>query len=161
MLIFKNQKMKAKYIIRSITFVLIILSSMSCHKNFLDRQPLDRISSSGVFSDKSLTEAYLLNAYSNLPTGFTLYQVYGEYGIYMLANVTDEARSKSTWIPSETSIVPGFIKPTDNPLDTWAQNYKAIRITNNIIVNLKTSPFEKTYIDRITSEARFIRADLY
>ena len=154
--------MKSKKYINTIPFVLItILLLMGCKKDFLDREPLDRISSSTVFTDKALTEAYLLNAYSNLPSGFTLYEVYDEWGIYMLANVTDEARSKSTWIPSETSIVPGFIKPTDNPLDTWGRFYKAIRTANNIIVNLKTASFEKEYSDRIISEARFIRAVLY
>src|SRR5256885_4606503 len=156
------KKMKFKYIIYIMpVFLISVLALTGCKKSFLDRQPLDRISSAAVFTDKALTEAYLLNAYSNLPTGFTMYQVYGEYGIYMLANISDEARSKSTWIPSETTIVPGFIKPTDNPLDTWEGNYKAIRIANNIIVNLKTAPFEKAYVDRISSEARFIRAVLY
>src|SRR6266513_4551006 len=155
MLIFKNKKMKSKNIIHAIPVVLIsILSLMGCKKSFLDRQPLDRIPGAAVFTDKALTEAYLLDAYSNLPSGFTLYQVYGEYGIYNLTNVSDEARSKSTWIPSETTIVPGFVKPTDNPLDTWGPYYKAIRIANNIIVNLKTAPFEKAYSDRIISEAR-------
>src|SRR2546421_6813555 len=135
MLIFKNRNMKIQNIILKLVVIPVMLIMFAgCKKNFLDRQPLDRISSSAVFTDKALTEAYLYDLYSKLPVGFTMYNTYGEYGIFMLANVSDEARSKSTWISSETTVVPGLIKSTDNPLDIWAQSFMPIRIANNIIL---------------------------
>ena len=155
--------MKPKYITHKTLAVLIItLSLQGCEKDFLDRQPLDRISSSSVFTDKALTEAYLYQSYHTLNVGYSMYgEVWGDNGIYMLSNLTDEARNKSSWVSSETTIVPGLIKPTDNPLDIWAKSYMSIRIANNIILNLKDAPFEDSYKNRITSEARFIRASLY
>jgi hypothetical protein len=76
MLIFKIKKMKKIFMIHKIFFLLVVIVIMpflGCKKNFLDRPPLDRLSSSQTFTDKALTEAYLSNLYSTFPAGFTMY----------------------------------------------------------------------------------------
>jgi hypothetical protein len=161
--------MKKIFIIRKIFFLLVVMVIMpflSCKKSFLDRPPLDRLSSSQTFTDKALTEAYLYNLYSTFLAGFTMYDGGGggslaTNGIMMTSNISDEARNKSDWIYSNTTVVPGLVSATDDPLDFWGRAYQAIRIANNIILNIKTSPYEEAYKQRIESEARFIRASTY
>ena len=164
--------MKKIFVIRKIFFLLVVIVIMpflGCKKNFLDRPPLDRLSSSQTFSDKALTEAYLANLYSTFPAGFTMYDggsggganVSSDNGLMMTSNFSDEARNKSDWISSNTTVVPGLYSATDDPLDFWERAYRAIRIANNIILNIKTSPYEEAYKQRIESDARFIRATFY
>ena len=90
-------------------------------------------------------------------------EVYDEfgYGLILTSNFSDEARNKSDWISSNTTVVPGLYSATDDPLDFWERAYRAIRIANNIILNIKTSPYEEAYKQRIESDARFIRASFY
>lgn len=141
-------------------FLMLSISFLSC-KKFLDRQPLDRISSTSVFTDKALTEAYLYRLYGFMPVGHSAFVQFGNVGLFSVADFTDEARSKSSWVISVTTVVPGLISATNNPLDRWTTFYRGIRIANDIIVNLKTSPLDNPFKDRILSEARFVRAVLY
>jgi starch-binding outer membrane protein, SusD/RagB family len=139
----------------TLVFVMLLVS---CQKSVLDKTPLDRIAGSVVFTDESLTQAYLYNLYNTLPDGYMLYEQYGGYGLYIMASITDEARTKSVWIDDEVSVVPGLISPTNDPVDTWGRFYTDIRTANALIQGMQTSPLAQAFKDRITSEARFIRA---
>lgn len=152
------------------TFICLLASTLllaSCRNDFLDRKPLDIISSDAVFKDKALTEAYLYHIYDYMPVGYGLYQTEGQnvfsgLGITdLLDGSTDMLRSPSIWNESNSIMIPGLISATYNPLETWARDYQAIRKVHNLIDGLKTSALDETWKSRITAEARFIRAFLY
>jgi len=162
MLIYNSKIIHMKHtnnLFKLLSVLALLILTVGCKKNFLDRQPLDRISNSKTFSDKALTEAYLFKLYNSMPIGYSIYD--DCCSPFILASITDEARTKSTWIQSESTIVPGYISPTDDPLDNWGGSYKDIRVANNIILNLKTSPLDEPFKERIASEARFVRTFKY
>lgn len=141
-------------------FIIAIacISLMGCSEDYLEREPLSLISSKAVFEDESLTEAYLYKLYDYLPSG------YGDTGYgdhYVLSSIVDESRTKSGWIKSNTTIVPGAISPTNNPLGIWGKSYQGIRRANNIISSLETSSLSESFKTRISAEARYLRAWLY
>jgi starch-binding outer membrane protein, SusD/RagB family len=159
------------------TFVITTLL-LGCEKDFLNRKPLDRISSEAVFNDPALLEAYLYQNYNYIPHGYEFLSYsrnpdtpdpgteqvgYDDQGAYMIDCLSDVLTNKSGWPTSNSVIVPGHMSSsTDLPgLDTWERDYKAIRISNLIIENLKTSDFEQDITNRYSGEARFIRAFMY
>ncbi len=148
-----------KYLI----LLIIISTTLSCDKEFLEKEPLDKIAGNAVFEDQALLEAYLYKTYSYLPQGFG--DVSRGYGWrYVLGSITDESRAKSGWIRANRIIAPGLMSPTngdDNGLDNWAHLYEGIRRANNIIASLEPSSLDDDYKTRISSEARYIRAWLY
>lgn len=152
-------------------FTLLILVT-ACNEDFLDREPLNQISSESVFKDPALVEAYLYQTYNYIPNGFGFlnYETpgvevldYSDQGAYMVECLSDLMTNKSGWPRTNATIIPGNIYPSTDleGLHIWERAYKAIRLTNSILDNLKDSELNKDYISRIASEARFIRAFMY
>ena len=56
---------------------------LSCNKDFLDTQPLDKISADATWADGALSQAFVFNVYSFLN--------YGGFEEEGLASITDEA----------------------------------------------------------------------
>jgi len=153
---FKKYTRMKRYII----LVIITLLFIGCSEDFLEREPLDIIASSAVFEDKALTEAYLYKVYSYLPQGYG--DVSPGYGSrFVLGSVTDESRAKSGWVDANDQVAAGNTKPTKNVLGNWSHLYKGIRRANNIIESLVSSSLNEDYKNRITAEARYIRAWMY
>jgi len=150
-----------------------LLTLNSCNEDFLERQPLDMISSEAVYNDPALVEAYLFKAYNYMPNGYGTRNLDGTdektpgvngagYGnAYILDCLTDLMTNKSSWPASNGQIVTGQIYPTKNDLDIWEHAYTAIRYCNMILDNMKTSKLSTDFIARINAEARFIRAYMY
>lgn len=145
---------------------------IACESDFLDREPLDRISSEAVFKDPALVEANLYKAYNYIPNGYGYldYSVpgvekedYSDQGAYIFDCLTDVMTNKSGWPVSNSTIIPGNIYSTSDliGLHIWERAYYTIRICNSIIENLEESELEQDFKDRITSEARFIRAFMH
>jgi hypothetical protein len=63
----------------AISFLVVI----SCKKDFLNTEPLDRISSEATWADGPLSQAFIYNVYSFLG--------YGGFEEQALASLTDEA----------------------------------------------------------------------
>lgn len=142
-----------------LSFFLVIVSA--CDDSFLDRQPLDQISSSGVFQDENLLEAYLNNLQGRLPFGIHGSEGYGQYPC-MIASVTDEARAKSGWVQNNTVIIKGSITPTNfGGLGLWDSAYRTIRIANDLLKGIETSPLDEEVIKSISAKARYVRAFTY
>lgn len=138
-----------------------------CSDDFLDKEPIDSVSENAVFSDEGFAESYLYNVYDFLPSGFGNGASnigngdigYGDY--YNLSTVCDEARNKSGWISSQTTVVPGLISPTNNPLGLWGESYTGVRRANHLIEGLESSALDEVFIKRVIAEARYVRAWLY
>ena len=141
-------------------FLILLLSAVlatSCKQDFLNTQPLDKISSEATWADGSLAEAFIYNIYSFL--------VYGGFDEEMLASMTDEAmfthagRSVSRFNQAEES--PSNLTKFHATYN-WSDMYLAIRQANTAIERLPESTFsDKVLRDRLLGEAYFMRAYYY
>ncbi len=142
----------------SIVFIaLIVVTTLSCDKGFLNTQPLDKISSEATWSDGPLSEAFIFNVYSFLG--------YGGFEEQAQASYTDEAmfthsgRNINTFTEgSESPSNLAWFSSTYN----WGNMYLAIRQANVAISRLPTATFTNTALrDRLLGEAKFLRAYYY
>ncbi len=157
-------------------YTLIFLTAMTllsgCDKNYLDSVPLDRVSSSAVFSDEKYVEAYLSTIYNYLPNGYgdmstgqygtgtEPYQSVGYGGITLLDQTTDIIVNKSGW-PFGWVINNSGMKPEDNGFDCWASGYKCIFYCNDLLTGLEKGTLSEDFKIRIGAEVRFNRAFKY
>lgn len=148
--------MKTKFL--SFTVAISALLFSSCNNDFLNTKPLDQLSESTVWTDPSLTEAFVTELYGGLGNG--------GFDEQMLASLTDEA--------SFTHPGRGIITITEsrsNPADigwvngtlSWANMYLRIRACNIAISNLSKSPagFSAALLERLNGESKFMRAYYY
>ncbi|MBD0832588.1 RagB/SusD family nutrient uptake outer membrane protein [Aestuariibaculum sediminum] len=147
-----------KNIIYTIGFMLAFTA---CDNEFLDRTPLDQISSSNVYQDEALAQAYIDNTMGRLPFGIHGSTGYGQYPC-MIASITDEARAKSGWVQNNSIIIKGAITPTQSGgLDLWNSAYVTIRQANEIIEGMEASSLTEAFKAAAIAQARYIRAFTY
>ncbi|MCH1431800.1 MAG: RagB/SusD family nutrient uptake outer membrane protein [Flavobacteriaceae bacterium] len=139
------------------TLIAVLFLLTACNDDFLDTQPLDKISSSATWSDGTLSEAFVFSVYSYL--GF------GGFEEQMQAVITDEAffthagRNINTF--NEGSESPSNIAWTSSTY-AWSNMYSAIRQSNVAIANLPEATFEDQNLkDKLMGEAHFLRAYYY
>jgi starch-binding outer membrane protein, SusD/RagB family len=136
---------------------LIALFTVACNKDFLDTQPLDRISSNATWSDAALSEAFVNGEYAFLG--------YGGFEEQALAAYTDEAmfthsgRNINTFTEgAESPSNLGWFSSTYE----WGAMYLAIRQCNTAIENLPKASFDNKMLkDRLMGESHFMRAYFY
>lgn len=130
---------------------------ISCDKDFLNTQPLDKISSEATWADGPLSEAFVFNVYSFLG--------YGGFEEQALAAYTDEAMFTHAGRNINT-----FTEGTESPANLawqsstyeWGTMYLAIRQANTAIERLPKATFTNTTLrDRLLGEAHFLRAYYY
>lgn len=147
----KNLKIKASLLVALMAFAL------SCNKDFLNTQPLDKISSAATWADGALSEAFIFNIYSFLG--------YGGFEEQALAGYTDEAMFTHAGRNINT-----FTEATESPnnvawqSDTyeWGRMYLAIREANVALENLPKATFpDATLKDKLMGESYFLRAYYY
>ena len=137
--------------------VTLLVITISCKKNFLNTQPLDKISSEATWADGPLAQAFVYNVYSFLG--------YGGFEEQALAAYTDEAMFTHSGRPippfnqgTETASSLAFISPTYG----WDNMYLAIRQANTAIDRLPTATFPDAVLkDKLLGEAYFLRAYYY
>lgn len=138
-------------------FVLGALGFFACNQDFLNTQPLDKISSEATWSDGSLATSFIYNVYSFLG--------YGGFEEQGLAALTDEAmfthagRNINTFTEGNES--PSNVA-WQSPTYEWGRMYLAIRQANVAIDRLPNATFtDKDLKDRLLGEAYFLRAYYY
>ena len=137
--------------------VMASLTPMSCNSDFLNTQPLDKISSEATWADGPLSEAFVFNVYSFLG--------YGGFEEQGLSAITDEAmfthagRNINTFNEaSESASNLAWMSSTYE----WGRMFLAIRQANVAIERLPSSTFEDDNLrDRLLGEAYFLRAYYY
>ena len=136
---------------------VFLLLLTGCKEDFLNTEPLDRISSEATWADGPLSQAFVFNVYSFLG--------YGGYEEQSLASITDEAMFTHAGRNINT-----FTEGTEDPTNTgwmsstyeWNSMYLAIRQVNVAISRLPTAGFDDTQLrDRLLGEAHFLRAYYY
>lgn len=136
---------------------MALITFVSCDDDFLNTEPLDRISSDATWADGALSEAFVFNVYTFLgPGGFD------EQG---LSSYTDEAmfthagRNINTF--TEGSETPTNLAWVDDTYE-WGNMFLAIRQANIAIQELPESTFtDQELKDRLLGEALFLRAYYY
>jgi hypothetical protein len=143
--------------ILSYLIVLGIFVATSCNQDFLNTQPLDRISSEATWADGPLSEAFIYNVYSFLG--------YGGFEEQGLSSLTDEAmfthagRNINTFTQGDES--PSNLAWMSATYE-WGNMYLAIRQANTAIERLPTSTFPDDDLrERLLGEAYFLRAYYY
>ncbi|WP_298477012.1 RagB/SusD family nutrient uptake outer membrane protein [uncultured Maribacter sp.] len=151
-----------------IALIAIFVVTISCDEDFLEREPLDKISDTAVYNDEGYVESILFRLYNYMPVGYPgrgqSNQQPGRNSngfTSILDNNTDIAMTKSGWIESWRHIRPGNITPTNNPLDNWKELYEAIYLANLLLSNLQDADLDEAFKARITAEARFVKAFQY
>lgn len=128
--------------------ILALLSSCS---SILDKEDLSSISEEQVWVDETLTTAFLNALYVSIPSWDTT-----------VADASDEATGGGGWIDGTTT--PDNMSDTKDSAPTWYWPYKDIRNCNIFIQNAQNTDLctiDRDLADRLTYEARFIRAYLY
>lgn len=138
-----------------LTMVAILLGS--CSQNFLNTQPLGEVSSSIVWSDGSLAQAFVTDIYNGLGNG--------GFDEQMLASLTDEALfthpGRGINTVTEGTLNPSNLGWTNNTYE-WGNMYKKIRAANLALENLKIATFDDQDLnDRLRGEAYFLRGYFY
>lgn len=136
---------------------VLLISSISCKRDFLDVQPLNLISSETTWSDGALSEAFVFGIYS--------YLGYGGFEEQALAAYTDEAMFTHTGRNIER-FTQGTESPSGlawiSPTYEWGTMYRVIRAANTAIDRLPTSTFNNDVLrDKLLGEAHFLRAYYY
>ena len=144
---------------RGLTYIILITFGIvsSCNDDFLNTQPLDKISADATWADGPLSQAFVFNVYSFLG--------YGGFEEQALASITDEAmfthagRNINTFTQgdeSESNLA--WMSPTYE----WNNMYLAIREANIALTNLPESTFADDELrDRLIGESHFLRAYYY
>ncbi len=136
---------------------VLLVAAISCNKDFLNTQPLDKISSEATWSDGALAEAFIYNVYSFLG--------YGGFEEQALAAYTDEAMFTHAGRNIQT-----FTEGTESPANVawvsptyeWGNMYLAIRQANVALENLPKAKFVDAPLNaKLTGEAYFLRAYYY
>lgn len=132
----------------------------ACNDNFLEIDPVDRYSDAAVWSDESLTNAYVNNIY--------LGQMWGFHTV-MLSSICDESMEVWSWesqpvvqsalSPSYQGILaPGFWIMAFHNIN-WNNLYKNIRYCNNFLK--KTEGTTNTSIEQLRGEVHYLRGYFY
>ncbi len=136
---------------------IFLIFTISCKKDFLNVQPLDKISSETTWGDGALSEAFVYGIYA--------YLGYGGFEEEALAAYTDEAMFTHAGRNIErftqgTESASGLAKTS--PTYYWDNMYRAIRAANIAIDRLPTSTFTDDVLrDKLLGEAYFLRAYYY
>jgi len=149
-----------------IFLIIFMMTISSCMKDVLDKVPLDIITENTVWSDASLVNAYLTECYaetyvfSNVGTDNSWDNLWnGDAGpaIAIINSLSDEA--KSTWWGYGYKY--GNLKIAGGVMEWWENSYKVIRMLNEFIEKVPTSPLADDIKKQRTAEARFLRAYNY
>ncbi len=161
--------MKNPYNIKVLFLACTILLLQSCSSDVLDTAPPDKYTAADIWSDINLADAYLLNSYDGLATGFSP---------IMMASVTDESRFEFSWGPEnyvQGNITADNTRPwvtawNTEEMHTWSGNFENIQNLNIFLSNIDKVPesydaTEKDAIrqraDVLKGEALFMRAFSY
>ena len=148
-------------------FLLFSISVLlACNETVLDKQPLDIMSDSNVWSDKTLVNAYLTQMYyemyflANESTGAG-WDGDGFYQCFEINEVSDECFPQwRDWVPSNAYQKKYGNLTIDGGLLEW-WGYGTIRSLNEFIERVPDSPLLPNEITSKIAEARFLRAFCY
>jgi starch-binding outer membrane protein, SusD/RagB family len=144
--------------------IAVTMTAISCKKDFMNVQPLDKFSDEAVWKDPSLIQAFINNIYLGIPHGFSN---------IMMASMVDETMYNADF--GSSNVTKSLITPSDLSIfdiNFWTGNrqrgmnwiwvYKFVRATNLFFEKIDEAPFDnQSEKDRMKGEVHFLRAFLY
>ncbi|MBA4168318.1 MAG: RagB/SusD family nutrient uptake outer membrane protein, partial [Chitinophagaceae bacterium] len=140
-----------------------LIGFAGCKRDILNQPPKDKLTDASVWSDLSLANLYLNDAYNGVPSGF-------ERGFYLLDAATDEAETGYPWAYSQNFNQSDFT-PTNpirfaaswdgGPPTPWVTDFLFIRKTNVFLSKIDGVPGDDSAKSVLKGEARFLRALFY
>jgi hypothetical protein len=144
------------YIIKCLSFSLVVgVTMVACNSDFLNTQPLDKVSGDAVWADQSLSEAFVTDVYNGLRDGI-LEQMNFDCQ-------TDNALySFGKQDVAEANVSPSNLGTVKNTM-AWSDVYPRIRAANIAIFNLTKPKFDNSsgIADRMKGEMYFMRGYFY
>lgn len=148
--------MKLLYRMRITVIVALAASLLACNKNFLDRNPLDQISSGTFWQTEDDVKMALAGCYRQLQSDFLSYRR------VWLDCLSDNAFAEWAYfnIPAMTI---GVTSPTSGGAVNMAYYtpYRGIANCNYFLANVDKVPLDAAKIAVYKGEARFLRAMMY
>jgi hypothetical protein len=143
---------------KNIKFLCIAFAALfiSC-ESVLDKDPLDKIAETAVWTDENLADAYLTDVYSNV-----LFRELGDNTarIGMIGGLSDEMTNFAPWQEANAAIkTPMNAETLYGPLNYW--KYNLMRKINTFIEEVEKSEFDDAYKTPRLAEARWMRAYIY
>lgn len=137
----------------------VLLCSVSCRKNFLERQPLDAISDETVWTDVPLVEAFVNEVYSDLRSGWSSYS-----GISVSSDESYARERDGAHLIQRGELTPSNMGFVNWP---WEDYYSMITSCNIFFDHVKGEAEEELKeqdeerVDRMIGEMKFLRAYSY
>jgi hypothetical protein len=158
MLNFKQSIMKTTYILRS-AFLCVLMAMVSCQKDFLDRNPLNSVSSQIFWQSEADVQTALAGVYSRLQQNFMGYErVYldGLSDNAFLDNNSNQGGNMNTLTTGNVSAATGGAIN-----NMYSTPYRAISTCNFFLDNVDKAPISDAAKNMYKAEVRFIRALSY
>lgn len=155
------KKLNILFLIAIATFVFT-----GCGDDYLESEPLNKISSAAVFESEGYTEAFLYDIYSYMPNGFgwetTGHKARGYGRRSFLDCTTDIIANKSGYVEAWHIVSAGQTANNAREFGNWNENYKAIYECNTLMQGVDESSLsESSAMQMMKTEARFLRAFFY
>ncbi|AUD01727.1 RagB/SusD family nutrient uptake outer membrane protein [Spirosoma pollinicola] len=144
------------YIVKCLSFGLFLgVTMVGCNADFLNTQPLDKVSADAVWADQALSEAFVTDVYNGLRDGILSQMNFDCQTDNALYSFGKQAVNEATVSPSNLGDIPVMTE--------WSAMYARIRAANIALSNLAKPKFDNTtgIADRMKGEMYFLRAYYY
>jgi len=153
--------MKKIFYITTLTLIASAVFIASCKRSFLEVPPQGKVTEELALIDPDAADKLVVGAYNNLYLAGTL-----GLKLVVLADITSDDSDKGSSITDvgfDTSLLDNFTYTPSTGIfnDIWVDNYKGIAAANKALSVLERSTIDVGIRDRLSGEARFIRALLY
>lgn len=139
-------------------FGILLLASISCSKNLLDKNPSDTVSTAIFWTSESDVKGALAGVYSRLQQNFLGYERIYLDGISDNAFIWDNTNQ-----PNFALMTIGGITPTLSGAmaNMYSSPYRAIASANYFLDNVDKAPVTPAVLNQYKAEIQFIRALCY
>lgn len=142
-------------IVQIIFFIVILIFGMGC-SDFLDKEPLDEITSSSFYSTDAEAELAAISMYSAVQA------INWKGKSWMIEEIPSDNTTTGGNDP-DFSPIDDFTTNADNPavLEYWAEHFKLITLANQILTFVPDIVMDEDQKASILGEAKFLRAYSY
>ena len=142
-----------KYILKCLSFVSVLgITMIACNDDFLDTQPLDKVSGDAVWTDAALAESFVTSVYNGLRDGILSQMNFDCQTDNALYSFGKQDVNEANVSPSNVGTIPVMTE--------WSAMYSRIRSANIALANLAKPQFDNStgVADRMKGEMYFMRA---
>lgn len=150
--------MNLKYILQNILIVCFLFWLSACKKNYLEKNPLDSVSSQVFWASEADVKSGLAGVYSRLQQNFLGYERVYLDGLSDNAYLDNNTNQSNMSIMTTGGITPALSGAIGN---MYSSPYRAIASCNYFLDNVDKAPVSDPQKNVYKAEVRFIRALCY